>query len=170
MLSSILTKEKCSNCKNCCIFFSESRWEMPGLPEHNADKICDYLKDENSVVKTNEGYKMRSVLRDENIDNKEEYRCSALDESSGCRLPAELKPVECSMWPVRVMNDNGKIYISLASSCHALDSEFKNSLMKFLNESLKDDIINLVKKDKKIIKKYDQSYSKLMEITGEIYG
>lgn len=169
MLGSILTKEKCMNCKNCCVFYSDSRWEMPEVPEQNADKICEFLNNKNAISKTDEGYKMQSVLREKDINNKsEEYRCAALDENKGCTLPDDLKPIECSMWPVRVMEDAGKVYITLASSCHGADSEFKDNLLILLNESLKEKIIDIVKKNKSIIKKYDSSYLKLMEITGEV--
>lgn len=169
MLSSILKKEKCMNCKNCCVFFSDSRWEMPEVSIDNADKIREFLKNEKAVSEADGKYKMHGVLRDKKINEKaEEYKCPALDENNGCKLPDELKPVECSMWPVRVMEDGGKTYISLASSCYAIDSEFKNALFKLLNAGLKMNIIELVKNNRDIVKKYDKSYEKLMEITEEI--
>lgn len=169
MLGTILKKEVCINCKNCCVFYSKSRWEMPEIPAENADKIREFLKCENAVKEINGKIKMNGILRDEKCNKRaEEYRCPALDESKGCTLPEELKPIECSMWPVRVMNDGEKIYVSLASTCHGADNYFKNNLMKLLNESLKKDIIGIVKKDKSIIKEYDQSYEKLIEITEEL--
>ncbi len=169
MLKSVLAKEKCMNCKNCCVFYSDSRWEMPAVSEIDAEEICKFLKNKEAAIKTQDGYKMHSILRSRGVNGKdEEYRCAALDEERGCTLPEHLKPIECSMWPVRVMNDCGKIFICLASSCHGVDGEFQKKLTDFLNESFKDKIIAIVNNNKNIIKQYDNSYFKLMEITEEI--
>lgn len=168
MLSSVLKKEKCKECKNCCVFYSSSRWEMPEVSRDNADEIRRFFKCEDSVTEIDGKYKMNGVLRENICEKSEEYRCPALDENKGCVLPSELKPIECSMWPVRVMNDNEKIYICLASSCHAADDNFKNDIISLLNCRLKKDIIEIVIKDKNVVKKYNKSYEKLMEITKDI--
>ena len=168
MLSSVLTKEKCSKCRNCCVFFSSSRWEMPSVTKETADKICEFLKSDDAVAMRDGVYKLNSVLRDNIKNNSEEYKCPALDENSGCTLPDELKPIECSMWPLRVMNDNGRIFIALAGGCNAVDNAFTESINKLLESGLAKDIIILTKKHNDMIRKYDKSYLKLKDITKEI--
>lgn len=169
MLKSVLSGETCGKCRNCCVFFSKSRWEMPSVPQENADKIKKFLGSENAVENQNGIYKLKSVLRENmNVENSEEYKCPALDESKGCTLPDNLKPLECSMWPLRVMNDNGKIYIALAGGCHAVNEKFKSDVVKLLDDGLHSKIINILKNDKSMIRDYDTSYHKLVEITEEI--
>lgn len=166
MLKSVLSGEMCGKCRNCCVFFSKSRWEMPSVPKENADKICSFLNNEQAVQKSGDSYKLKSMLR-ENIQGSdcEEYKCPALDENKGCMLPENLKPVECSMWPLRVMRDNGKLFITLAGGCHAVNERFTSDVKKLLGDGLYEKIIDILKRDKSIIKEFESSYEKLAEIT-----
>ena len=171
MLSSILDKEVCANCKNCCVFYEESRWEMPKVSEHKGKFIRNFLKDQTAVLRTPEGFRLKSVERKERLDpDSEEYRCIALNEQKGCTLPIELRPMECRMWPLRVMDDNGRIYIALAQSCSAVSMKFKMDVIKLLNDNLKDEIIELIKAGKHIIRKFEPSYKRLIEITEDVKG
>lgn len=166
MLKSVLSGETCSKCRNCCVFFSKSRWEMPSVSKENADKICSFLNNEQAVQKNGDSYKLKSVLRENRQkSDSEEYRCPALDENMGCMLPESLKPVECSMWPLRVMSDNGRLFITLAGSCHAVNERFLSDVKKLLEDGLYKKIIDILKKDKSIVKEFESSYKKLAEIT-----
>ncbi len=164
MLKSVLSGETCGKCRNCCVFFSKSRWEMPTVSKENAEEIKKILGD-NSI---SENIMLKSGLRDNISDNTEEYKCPALDENKGCTLPENLKPIECSMWPLRVMVDNNRLYITLAGGCHAVNEKFTADVLKLLKNGLYDKIIDILKTDINIIKDYDSSYQKLMEITEEI--
>lgn len=168
MLKAVLANEKCSACRNCCVFFEKSRWEMPTVKPENAGKIREHLNDDNAVRQEAELCTMNSVLRDNAAVGCEEYRCSALDENKGCTLPAELKPVECSMWPVRVMNDDGKIFVTLAKGCHAVDDKFIGDIKKLLSDGLYERILGILKTNGNIIKKYEPSYLKIIDITEEM--
>lgn len=169
MLKSVLSGETCGNCRNCCVFFSKSRWEMPSVSKENAEKITAFLQNKNVVENKDGVYKLKSVLR-ENIPDKncEEYKCPALDENKGCTLPENLKPIECSMWPLRIMKDNEKIYITLADGCHAVNEEFTDNVKQLLKNGLYKQIIDILKQNKASIRSYDPSYQKLMEITEDI--
>jgi len=168
MLKAVLANEKCSSCRNCYVFFEKSRWEMPSVEVENAGKIRELLNDENAVRQESELYTMNSILRDNVTTGCEEYRCSALDENKGCTLPAELKPVECSMWPVRVMNDDGRIFVTLAKGCHAVDEKFTDDIKKLLSNKLLEKILGILKTNGNIIKKYEPSYLKIIDITEEV--
>ena len=171
MLKKILDPKKCADCRNCCVFYEKSRWEMPMVSVRKAKLIRDFLNDDDAVSHKAEGfgYRLRSVLRDIRPDDTaEEYRCTALDETRGCTLPPEMKPIECSLWPIRVMNDDGRIYITLAPSCHAVDDDFRANAVKLLNGSLKAELIGLINSGKHIIRPFEHSYEKLFEITEDI--
>ncbi len=144
---------------------------MPKVSEEKGKNIRKFLKDPTAVLRTPEGFRLKSVERSDRKDpDSEEYRCIALREDKGCILPTELRPVECRMWPVRVMDDNGRIYIAIAPSCHAVDTKFKMAVVKLINESLKDEIIELIKAGKHIVRKFEPSYDRILEITKDIEG
>ena len=171
MLEKILRPEKCADCRNCCVFYETSRWEMPMVSERKAALIREHLNDENAVSHKAEGfgYRLKSVLRQKKpYERAEEYRCIALDEDCGCTLPTEMKPIECSLWPIRVMNDKGRIYITLAPSCHVVDTAFRINAVKLLNGSLKQKLIDLINSGKHIIRPFEPSYERLFEITEDI--
>ncbi len=165
MLKSVLSEKTCGQCRNCCVFYSKSRWETPSVPIENAEKIRRFLKCETAVEENGNICKMKSIARSEFPDGAEEYKCPALDESSGCTLPAELKPIECSMWPLRVMKDGSDVYITLATGCHAVDDDFTNAVNSLLKNGLYEKIAETVRNDRAIIRDYDSSYLKLMKIT-----
>ncbi len=171
MLEKILSPEKCAGCRNCCVFYEKSRWEMPMVSERKAKLIRSFLNDADAVSYQAEGmgYRLKSVIREIRPSrNAEEYRCAALDENRGCTLPPELKPIECSLWPIRVMNDSGRIYITLAPSCHAVDDDFRRKAIELLNGSLKEALIELINSGKHIIRPFESSYERLFEITEDI--
>lgn len=165
MLKSVLPAEKCGQCRNCCVFYSKSRWETPSVPIENAEKIRRFLNSDIAVEKNGNICKIKSVPRSEFPDGAEEYKCPALDENKGCTLPVELKPLECSMWPIRVMEDVTGVYITLATGCHAVDDDFTDAVNSLLKNELYEKISEIVRKDKTIIRAYDSSYLKLMKIT-----
>ena len=171
MLEKILSHEKCADCRNCCVFYEKSRWEMPMVSSRKAELIRSFINDDEAVSHRAEGfgYRLKSVLRSNRPDNNaEEYRCIALDENCGCTLPSEMKPIECSLWPIRIMNDNGRIYITLAPSCYAVDKAFRSKAVELLNGSLKKELIDLINSGKHIIRPFESSYEKLFEITEDI--
>ena len=45
MLSKVLTKETCKNCKFCCVFKKESLWELPVFPKQTYERIIAKNKD-----------------------------------------------------------------------------------------------------------------------------
>ncbi|MGN0613505.1 MAG: YkgJ family cysteine cluster protein [Porcipelethomonas sp.] len=166
MLEDVLTKEECGACRNCCVFFNESRWEMPGITWENAERIQEFLGNKDAVEQRDGGFRMCSVIREGRTgEDSEEYRCAALDEDRGCTLPEHLKPLECSMWPLRVMEDDDRLYIALAGSCHAVNDEFIQKITELLNGGLKEKITELVKADSSIVRGYDSSYRKLVRIS-----
>ncbi len=141
---------------------------MPSVPMENAEEIRKFLGSDDAVAKNDGVYKMKSILRDNAPEGSEEYRCPALDENKGCTLPPELKPLECSMWPLRVMSDKSRIYITLACGCNAVDEEFADNTVRLLVRGLSKKIARSAAEHKEIIKEYDDSYRKLIDITGVV--
>lgn len=174
MLSSILTRQQCAECRNCCVMFEESLWELPMVSKQRSEMICAELSDPEATVPRKAGFQLshRDVEDRQSAagEGRETHRCAALDEHRGCRLSTEAKPPECSIWPVRVMRDQGRIYITLARGCPAVDSAFEDNVTALLNESLKERILELIKDEPAMIKPFAPNYIRLMDITEEAGG
>lgn len=169
MLSKILTIENCAKCRNCCVFHEKSRWETPVVSKNKAELIKEKLHNENCVISYNDSYVLASVKRSVNLNEGQEiYRCAALDENSGCSLSDKEKPFDCSLWPLRVMDKDNKIFVMIAGGCPIVDEEFINKAKKLLSEDLKQTILEEIVKNPDIIKPFDESYISLCDITEEV--
>lgn len=169
MLKKVLSLETCAECRNCCVFYEESRWETPIVSKEKAGKIIEKLNDRSSVIPVKNSYTLASVKREADIaKGVEPYKCVALNEESGCSLSADEKPFDCSLWPVRIMEKETKVYIMLAKGCKTVDSVFVEKVKKLLMEGLKAQILIEVRKNPDIIKSYSDNYIMLCEITDEI--
>ena len=118
MLSSILLKSDCAACKFCCSFRRQSLWETPVFYEEDISKIKKLFPevrfrelkaeaDNSNAVDT--GISKSKVYTFDIYDkyktnsSEEEVPCPFLDTEKGCKLPQELKPFDCKIWPLRVV-------------------------------------------------------------------
>lgn len=169
MLKKILSLDKCAACRNCCVFHEESRWETPIVSKEKAIAIKKALKREDCVQPFEKSFVLSSVKREIELnEGMELYKCAALDEEHGCMLSSEEKPFDCSLWPVRVMKKNNKVFIMLAEGCHTVDNTFVEKVNKLLLEGLKERIIEEINKNPDIVKPYSNNYIELCDITGEL--
>lgn len=171
MLSKILPAKECAKCRNCCVFHEKSRWETPVVSKKKAEKIKRFLQTEDCVVPDNDknSYSLSTVERDVKLSkDAEKYRCVALDEKSGCMLGKDEKPFDCSIWPLRVMKNEDRLYIMLAEDCHFLDGTFVEKINKILLEGLKEHILSEIKENPYIIKPYNDNYMEICDITEEV--
>lgn len=151
MLSEILSKEECAKCQICCSFDSTDLWETPVISPQLRIKILDDYP-EIKFVKKGESY----LFRLEKEPEEDLYFCSVLDHKKGCVLGDE-KPFDCKIWPLRVMDFNGKWVITLSPVCPVVK---KISLDKLQNtaKKLAPEIFKQAEKNPDIVKKYLPNY------------
>lgn len=168
MLSKILSANDCASCRNCCVFHEKSRWETPVVSKEQAEMIKKALQNEQAVSDCNSRFVLQTVTRD-SLPHKdaEPYRCVALDESRGCMLGPEEKPFDCSLWPLRVMRKNGKLFIMIAAGCQSVDNAFIDRVRILLDEGLKQRIIDELNKNPGIIKELAPGYIELVELNDD---
>ena len=111
MLSAILSKEFCKDCKFCCIFEVRHLWETPEKISHILDKY-------------------------EGADPLCEVPCPHLDNAAGCTLSDKDKPFECSIWPFRIMNRDGRIIMAVANTCPGIKQYSEEFLRDFAQDNL----------------------------------
>ena len=109
MLSPILAKSDCATCKFCCSFRRTSLWETPVFPAADLPKLQSLNPEARFHPTGSSGHSYTFDLSDayKTTDPEEEAPCPFLDTTRGCTLPAELKPFECKIWPLRAVRTQG---------------------------------------------------------------
>ena len=114
MLSSILKKSDCAECRFCCSFRRQSLWETPIFDQATVEKLrvlyptAKFRPAGKAASVTSAGTPASSFTFDisdqyKTNDPEEEAPCPFLEASRGCILPPELKPFDCSIWPFRAV-------------------------------------------------------------------
>ncbi len=133
MLTAILPPSVCASCRLCCNFLPESAWETPALePE------CAGLLRSQGVplsVRADGGETITLIFAPECPQKAAD--CPLLDKSAGCLLPRDLRPLECRLWPLRLMRDEaGNLVVTCYRSCPGLAAVPRETLLR-VAESLR---------------------------------
>lgn len=123
MLKKILSPASCAECRICCGFVDDDKWEIPLVFSEIKDKI-------------EEKFGFRLVPRggeyvfDMSFDGDKVIYCPAASEH-GCVL-GELKPFDCSIWPFRVNDFCGRRVITVSPVCPSVSSLPMKELCDFV--------------------------------------
>jgi hypothetical protein len=155
MLSKILSKGSCAACKFCCSFRRQSLWETPLFPPEVAAKLS--RENEYGVVgEFRDGQIILGGYRTD--DPEEEVPCTFLDPQKGCILKGEDKPFDCSIWPLRIMNKDGKLVIALTPTCSAIGEVPSQALVELVQNGLGEKIFEYAKTHPYIVKEYKEGF------------
>lgn len=117
MLQKILQKSTCAACRYCCVFERTSLGELPHL-EADAAKRIEPIFPEMQFENHDAHWKSFSLKGTYRTDNpRETLPCPFLDSKTGCRLSDDEKPLECRIWPFRVMERDGRTVLALCIDC-----------------------------------------------------
>ncbi len=136
MLSKILEKKTCASCKFCCVFSRKSLWEVPNFPIEKLEELQKYAVTSPLFTKGNGALSLHLKQLYKTNSPDEVVPCSFLDEKSGCTLPNELKPLQCKIWPFRVIKKDGKNLLVFETTCSALGSKLTTELCNFAQKEL----------------------------------
>lgn len=156
MLTEILSRDACAQCRLCCVFDSSDIWETPVITPALREKILREIDSETKFLKKGEC----SLFRLENPDVQGLYYCPMLREN-GCVLGEE-KPFDCAVWPFRVMNVRGRRAVTIAPICPAVMQLPLEKLLDFVKSGLGDKIFRYADKHNEIVKDHDESYPILL--------
>jgi len=113
MLSKILKRQVCADCKGCCSYKKDS---VNLFPEFSDGRVsADYFED-----------------KFDGNDPEKEVLCPCFDNERGCALSDEEKPFECSIRPLHVMKKGNERVITLSPSCPVFHGEVTEALKSFL--------------------------------------
>lgn len=165
MLSKVLSKESCAECRFCCSFRRCSLWETPLFPEKECEKLSH--PNEYKVVsqfRMLDGCgQMKLEHKYKTNDSEEEAACDYLDAHKGCILSDEDKPFDCKIWPLRIMRKDDKLVIAFTPTCQALGRKPSDKLVTLVREELGDKIYGYAKEHPFIIKDYKEGFPVIME-------
>lgn len=166
MLSKVLDKGTCAECRFCCSFRRCSLWETPLFPEETmnnlskGEEIAVFVKQEQDG-KVFGQMDLTGCYKTE--DSEEEAPCAFLDSHKGCTLSDEDKPFDCKIWPLRIMKkDNGQLVIALTPTCPAINKVPTEEMERLVCEELGEKIYIYAKEHPYIIKQYKDGFPVLM--------
>ena len=164
MLSEVLSKQTGAKCGFCCSFRRQSLWELPRVPvefakkyrlDVNGDPVV-YTFGEVSGVEyavTELGGKYRTD------DPREEVLCPFLDPRSGCVLPKEDKPFDCSIRPLRCMRmPDGELRVCLTPTCPEINKLPVARMEQLVADGLGDKILDYAAGNPFMIKDYREGF------------
>ncbi len=154
MLKMVLSREECSKCRICCVFDKDDLWEAPLITPELAQII-------NNSVLPNQEYKKCGdcLVLDMQEDEEGLYTCNLLDHQTGCMLKSA-KPFDCSIWPLRIMQMNGRKAICVSPVCPVVNKKSDAELI-CLAQSLSDYIFKQAELHPEFVKQYIQGYKVL---------
>lgn len=165
MLSKVLSKESCADCRFCCSFRRCSLWETPLFPKEKCEKLSqaneyNIISDFNMLDGCGQ---MKLEHKYKTDDYNEEAACDYLDPDKGCILSEEDKPFDCKIWPLRVMKKDNELVIAFTPTCSALGVVPSEDMTKLVKDGLGDEIFDYSKRHPFIIKEYKEGFPVIMK-------
>lgn len=155
MLTKLLSRQTCAECRLCCHFDCYDIWNTPLLSEALRDRISELLPETAFISKGESSYLFRIC------PDTETFACPLLNPSEGCILGDE-KPFECRIWPLALMELDGRKLISISPLCKAMMDIPLSKLLAFLKEGIADEIFAYGEANPDAVQPYDRMYPILL--------
>ena len=157
MLTKLLKRQTCAECRKCCYFDRYDFWDTPMLSEANCRQILEILPETKFISKGRESF----LFRVDALDENDMFACPALDPEKGCLL-GEDKPFDCAVFPFRVMELEGRRVIALSPVCEAVTSMSVSKLLGALKDELAHSIFAYAAAHPDVVHPYDDLYPILL--------
>lgn len=152
MLTKILSRSECAECKVCCVFDRSDVWEMPLI----TPKLAEALKTDYPDIKLKKISENASCqVTDVEFDEEGLCTCPLLTEK-GCAL-GENKPFDCRIWPFRVMKKGNLLLLTLSPVCNSVSSLSVAKVSEFVPE-IAPKILEEAKRNPEMVKEYIEGY------------
>ena len=155
MISNLISKTDCAKCEFCCTYYRNEIWEAPRFSKEilsEIKKICPEAKFK-SLTETIVIQELADLYKTD--DAKEIVLCYF--NKNGCILPDHLKPLECKIWPFRIMRKGNETVIALSTTCPMIN-KYSVDEIKATIENLSDNLRKYVRIHPETIKEYHEGY------------
>ncbi len=150
MLTGLLSRQTCAMCRKCCVFGRYDVWNTPVLNDEIRQEAEKLLPEARFIPKGEGSWLFR-------IDVPEKdgmFTCPLLDPESGCMLGEE-KPFICRIWPVQIMNVDGRLAITISPLCEAVTALPLGTLLRFVKTELAEEIFSYANAHLDEVQSYD---------------
>ena len=170
MLSTILSKSDCAECKFCCSFKRTSLWETPVFEKALVEKLKSLFPHVKfvPVSASSSSFTYDISMNYKTSDPAEEAPCPFLDRHRGCMLPPQDKPFDCKIWPLRAVKlpaDAAKpprLAVALTPTCPAINRQPLQKVRELAQNGLGKTILDYAAKNPDIIKEYSEFLSTIV--------
>lgn len=154
MLTNIISPSDCSACKLCCNFVRSSAWETPALEQ----ELVYLLQEQGIPLSQRPDGSTSFFLHYCSESENEAALCPMLSTQSGCTLPRRLRPFECRIWRLRLMNVSGHLVLGLYKNCPALDNNKRCALIQFACTKLLPLLLDYAKNHPLAVRDFNPNY------------
>ena len=169
MLSSILSKNDCAECKFCCSFRRKSLWETPVFTKDEVEKLLKLYPDVKFRELGVSSFTFDISANYKTDNSEEEAACPFLDTKSGCVLPPELKPFDCKIWPLRAVRltdfdkqcEKSSLAVALTPTCPAINKLPLEKVRELVKSGLGEKILAAARKNPDMVKEYSDFFKLL---------
>ncbi len=160
MLKKILSPQTCAACRLCCIFDQTDTWELPLLAPDALPALQSLCPDA-PLQAVGDSY----VFTAPTLAGDALFRCPALTDC-GCGLPQNAKPLDCKIWPFRLMYDmDGRCVIAISELCRGVAHLNDDQLRQFLAEEYLEQMLSdLAQTHPEHIKPWMDGYRKIVQL------
>lgn len=155
MISKILSKKECAECRICCSFDSYDLWETPTISDETMRRALEIIPEQKFSYLSG-----ARLFRMEREPDRDLYFCPMLDHEKGCLLGDE-KPFDCRIWPLRIMSFEGRRVIVISPVCPTVFSKPLNEIRSLAAE-LAPAIFAEADKHPETVKSYIEGYTILI--------
>lgn len=150
MLTKLLSRSTCANCKLCCIFNGYDIWETPVLSQEIRNQCEQLLPETEFISKGCESY----LFRIRQTNEQDIFPCPLLNPETGCMLGTE-KPFDCQIWPFQITKIDHQEAITISTLCEPMMQQPIGVLIDFLKQELAEKIFSYAEQHPDIIRPYD---------------
>lgn len=162
MLSKILSKDECASCKFCCAFRRQSAWETPIFTEEQVNRLKVQYGDF-PIKKYKDSYTLDLSGIYQTDSEEEEAPCPFLDVKKGCILEEADKPFDCKIWPLRVMERNGRRVLMLTPTCPSINKKPVEEIIQLAEQGLAKKIFAYADTMPDMVKEYRENFIKIAD-------
>jgi hypothetical protein len=164
LLEPVLTSEQCAACRFCCTFARFESWETPLFSAESIQQLTQKYGPF-TVKHTGTVYTLDLEPFYKIHGDKEYAPCPFLDKLQGCILSDAEKPIDCKIWPLRIMKQKtGNIVIALTPTCRGMTNVSIERMKKLITDNAIDQqIYAAAQKMPDIVKEYRDDFPVLME-------
>ncbi|MBQ9437232.1 MAG: hypothetical protein IJU50_02770 [Lachnospiraceae bacterium] len=148
MLSKILKRETCAECRICCVYDDSDVWDAPGFTEEEFQR---------NAIEGQYDYFEKNGLCYLNMEKGAAglYQCPCLTEK-GCKL-GNKKPFRCAVWPLYVVKTDSGYGVAVSDVCPQVYPMEDQKILEGIRETLPK-ILETVRKDPSLIEELRENY------------